>query len=425
MKAYFRTIPKHKDHWRKTRDYTYIIHNLNHNIKTTPEISHHYLSDQVEFITAMLKLENLMYPDRTQQIFSDLPTLEQITTTHTFAIYRVIHSNNIPQAFTEIQGLPLTLDEVSKAYYNNRTIIYESKTTPTWENIFKLLAFKEVILNQETNEKDNRFLNFYTALVDKNIQNVNQAFANIVEDPTIKTKLLQHLTKFFKSNTEKQMLEIKEQIIEINQDLENLLKLYTDQNARHSELLARYDYLAKVPEKDISQNVIKYLSKNPYIEQILIQDSHLKLYYVAPIIYYDEDALDHLLATSRSASKKKFLNILKERKYQLYTRCVLHFYPNTFRIATSFIGTDDDFIGHPHIDKYSCLGNHPSEIRKWFETGDYIGAIDQISVAVLNLNLYDGIVLDSLIETLKTHDFVPTFRDTTTGEFVSFNDIQL
>ena len=140
MKAYFRTIPKHKDRWRKTRDYTYIIHNLNHNLKTTPETSYHYSSDQIEFITTMLKLENLMYPERTQQIFSDLPTLADLKTTHTFAIYRVDNAKNIPPTFTEIQGLPLTLEDVSKAYYNNRTIIYESKTTPTWENIFKLLA---------------------------------------------------------------------------------------------------------------------------------------------------------------------------------------------------------------------------------------------------------------------------------------------
>lgn len=271
---------------------------------------------------------------------------------------------------------------------------------------------------------DSRLSIFYRALVNDDLSTANATLNKILEDPRIKTIKYEKFKKHFKPDTSKKLKQIENDILYIEQEQERLLREYTENLNNIDSLKDNYEVLLNKNVNDTSEEVIKYLTKNPYIDTIHYINSHqLAIFYQSPILYYDEQLAKKFM-NKYKGTQQLLMQILYEKKYTIYTRCRIDFETNHFKITTQEIGNSGYLYRHPHIDQYHCLGNHPKEIRKWVQNQDYIGALDQITAATLNLNLTDSIVVGGFAMNVRDHPNIPSFKDNSTGKFITFNDIK-
>ena len=165
--------------------------------------------------------------------------------------------------------------------------------------------------------------------------------------------------------------------------------------------------------------IYKYLDKHPYIKSFEISGSGLNFTYIAPLLYFSEaPAEKYLQVDYMSDFKKNIIRLIIERKFELYTICKIHFDISTFTVDAKSVETSD-YFKHPHIDRFGCFGNHTTAIAEAAETGNFLGAIEQISQAVLNLNFYDGCVIDAMAEDLRIQSELKTWLDKETGELLT------
>ena len=181
---------------------------------------------------------------------------------------------------------------------------------------------------------------------------------------------------------------------------------------------------AGLEEKDAEANqkeIIEFIIKNPYIADIECISSHrLSIYYKAPIKYFEKNIMNILL---NKYPDNDFLKILQQDKYELWTECTIILDTYTFQIKPDSSLATIDYIGHPHLHEYSCVGNHPDEIAEWIKNNDYIGALEQISYMVMELNLADTVVFKNLCTLLKRDASKRTFMNKQTKEFKSYSEI--
>jgi len=145
--------------------------------------------------------------------------------------------------------------------------------------------------------------------------------------------------------------------------------------------------------------------KNPYIKEIeAVGDRTIDLWYEAPIIYFDDFIAEKILLSYISPEKRKIIKAIIDQEYELMTRCRIRFNTQYFSIEAIQIG-NDGLLGHPHLDRYQCRGTHDRYIYEAAKTANYIGAIEQITAAVLNLNFADSIVIDTMLGTLTDNHY--------------------
>ena len=108
------------------------------------------------------------------------------------------------------------------------------------------------------------------------------------------------------------------------------------------------------------------------------------------------------------------------------TKCCIKCNTDDFSIYPVTRSDTENIMGHPHIDQYGCLGNHREAIWESAEAQDYIGAIEQISQATLNINFYDacivGYVMRYFSEDRNRHE-KKTWLDTTTNELITLEEV--
>lgn len=253
-------------------------------------------------------------------------------------------------------------------------------------------------------------------------------YKKLIDVPELKTlKYNEVIKNTFKTNRDSELISIKDRIQNINYKLNELQNDYSNYQSIKKQLLQNYDDI--LSHKEIpTEELVNYLLKTKYIKKIGATSNNQSFFidYEAPMIYYDEDVIEHIRHSYPSESQFIF-DAFMDRRYQLYTRCRVIFYPSNFNVSSISIGhrnKDGRFIGNPHIDRYGCFGNHDEAISDWAETNDYIGAITQITAAVLNLNFTDGCVVSELINTLMEYEYdTPTWYDTETELLLTTSEL--
>ena len=173
-----------------------------------------------------------------------------------------------------------------------------------------------------------------------------------------------------------------------------------------------------------NEDVINFVLKNPYIQDAYKEsENSVNLMYEAPLLYFDEYAAEKVMP-HYDVQEKKIIKAIVDAEYELVTRCKIRFYTDSFNIAVERIGSGSDIIGHPHIDRHGCTGNHEIAIHEAAKSCNYIGALEQISQAVLNINFLDSIVTRRLIELLLgSGRRRKTWRNKETGVFISTEEL--
>lgn len=306
--------------------------------------------------------------------------------------------------------------------YKNGLYVYTNKQ-PTLETVIKLKLIQWNIFSNQIAHPIPEVIDLLTALVNKDLPAVNKAIETICKLPILSTIKYNELKEMFKPDYKAQknkLIDQKNQKEQMYIDYENKLsELITQINTLNENIL---DMELKEDKVEDNTPLIKYLSNHPYIKDIQKKNSRqVSLYFEAPILYFDDYIIEKLLP-NKSGDEKTILKAFLDNKYELMTRCLINFRPSDFAVNLDYVG-DGNFIGHPHIDRYSCFGNHSTAIREAAATANYFGAIEQISQAVLNINFTDSCVINEMLRTLRRDLYRKTWRSKETKVLLSTYEI--
>ena len=331
--------------------------------------------------------------------------------------------SNLPENgignLTRMSGLEHNLKNYRTYPDSHRIRIYGNIHTlvlivNVWTQPDQTTALLQIFLSMvETGEGlDSDIRDMVAAIHEKsNIGKANRIYHTMVDTPELtKERTTNAINDVFKDMKNGRINNIKGNIENINYRLNELQNDYSNYLSNKRNLLEELDRIKSNPDIE-TDDIINYILKTKYIKKVSRATSGrgLALYYEAPMLYYDDDVIQHI-RHSYTEEVQFIFDAFLERRYQLYTRCEVIFYPEDFRVNNMSMGHRNEnnyYIGHPHIDRFGCFGNHGEAISDWAETGDYIGAITQITAAVLNLNFTDGTVIGDLIDTLMDRD-IPT-----------------
>lgn len=340
------------------------------------------------------------------------------------------------QAPTDNEYTKLTIGEhidstIQNVYYKKGQLYFKVSTYgfESWETIFKLYAIKEQVLIKEfPDQHDDLFLNFYKALATKDYKTAKVTFNEIINSKKVRSARYSQLKECFKPHTETRKNALRDRLENEMDSRERLLKRFAEKETMIKQLSEEYEALCKVVEKDVSQEVLDSILKNPYILNIQKLNEHvIRITFDAPLLYYDCDAIEHYKKESNHGTTKELLyNILLDKRFQIYTTCQIDFNTTTFSTTALESFDINQKYKHPHISRYRCLGNHTDEITAWIKQQDYVGAITQITAAALNLNVHDYIVIDSFVNNMQDPSTkrLKTFYDTKEEKFVNFETVE-
>ena len=348
--------------------------------------------------------------------------------------------SNLPEDgignLTRMAGLEHTLKSYKTDPDSHRIRVYGNIHTivlivNVWTQPDQTTALLQIFLNMiETGEELDNDVSSIAAAIHKNtnIGEANRIYHAMTNTPELtKTRTVNTINDVFKELKDGRINNIKGNIENINYRLNELQNDYSNYMSNKRNLLQELDRIKASPDIE-TDDIINYILKTKYIKKVTKATSGrgLALYYEAPMLYYDDDVIQHI-RHSYDDEVQFIFDAFLERRYQLYTRCEVIFYPEDFRVNNMSIGHRNEnnyYIGHPHIDRFGCFGNHGEAIQDWAETGDYIGAITQVTAAVLNLNFTDGTVIGDLIDTLMDRD-IPTWYDTETGAVLTTEELRI
>lgn len=275
--------------------------------------------------------------------------------------------------------------------------------------------------------KDNTVLSeFITALIEDNIVNARKVLSDYYNSEDVVNREFEAFKSCLKNRSQTQINKMERDISDYRdriQRYENEIADLATKMRDLNEKLAFFKYMQE--DNEDHKLFFKHLRKIPYLKSFQARNGYIHLEYEAPLIYFSDYPAEKLLAqTNRSRYSKDIIKIIIGRKYELITKCALEFDTGNFGISSDTIYNSSPVMRHPHISRYNCFGNHRQAIYASAETGDYIGAIEQITQAVLNLNLYDICVIDTMCCTLENkRDTLRTWRNIETGEMFTTNEV--
>ena len=290
----------------------------------------------------------------------------------------------------------------------------------TFYKLYTLMATKY-------NKENEILINFLSALVEDNIMQARKILIDFFNSDEILNREFEVFKKCLRKRSQTQIDKLERDIANNRErihDYENEISSLAASMREMCEKLSYFKYMQDDGEDD--KLFFKHLRKIPYIKSFTgLETGYIHLEYVAPLLYFSDLPAEKLIAQpNRPRYWKDIIRAIVGRKYQLITKCALEFNTSNFGITSDVINNVDPIMKHPHISRYNCFGNHRQAIYECAQTGDYIGAIEQITQAVLNLNFYDVCVVDTLCRTLEDkRDTLKTWRDPNTGEMYTTNEM--
>lgn len=325
----------------------------------------------------------------------------------------------------------------------NQFIVYSTKITEELYLKAILLKLNQIEKDFDTEEKRKTYITI-TEIIKAMCLKDSEAFNNNLEIlfeeilPQIQLKIYKGIFEFGKNKKKSNLITRRKNL---ENDIENELYRIASLRKQIEEVNMLYETLKKSTTLNTTE-VAEYLQNNKYITPVLNEfnepetPDYLRLKITAPMLYYDEDYLETILESQDITIDTDPLRyvfydyILYQQNYKIWTQSVILFDINNYYIQTTTEANKELYYPHPHLTEYGCTGNHEEQIQSWRDTLDYIGCFEQIISMVMNLNLTDSIVM----ETMEDHLFesnrdsyyygdIPCFENTETGEFVSFRDI--
>lgn len=249
-------------------------------------------------------------------------------------------------------------------------------------------------------------------------------------------KLLENTKREQESNLRRQIRRCKDSIV----NFENEIR---EQYANARDLEGQLLRLEQDPElKTKLIEAFEFANKSKLITMFKLKPAEKKIEMLieAPIRYYDQNyakAIHRNLSEDRESHRPKDGKVFKQlfedlfinEKYTLMTstKVTIAFYANGSSLPLSYgfnrQYTPDRYVGQPHLDRYSCLGNNQIDARKMCAEFDLLGLIALFTNCAQNFNLTDSAVFSEFKDgIISTFDHLDTLVNNETGEEISFRD---
>lgn len=305
--------------------------------------------------------------------------------------------------------------------YNKKLFVWTNKALEP-ETVYKLFLL-EASINEA---QESLAYKFITALTEDNAAKAKRYLTDFMASDAVQQIAFENFkqcmqnTHNVKINTI--MNEIRNRRNLIN-DYEGQIAVYASEIRKKNEEL---DFLRSTDDEEDQKLLWKHLNRVPYITKFEgNREGYIYLNYEAPLLYFADYPAEKLISASYTSTEyKNILRAIISRKYELWTKCKLEFNTSTFAVenATRNAEGSPNLIPHPHIARYACFGNHRQAIAESAEAGDYIGAVEQMTQAVLNLNFYDTCVIDTMVSVLLDGGKKP-WKCVETGEWLSTREV--
>lgn len=325
-------------------------------------------------------------------------------------------------AQTHLKQTPTHFLKIFTREPSKKLFVYTNKelTLPT--------LYKLWLLDAATNPRGNKTgTDFANCCVNGNAEGARKIIENFLNSDYVQELEFKRFQNCLKTNVDNQIRHLKSRIENQRReiaDYENHIAQVATEIRDNNERIEFLKYRSDSNEQD--KILYKHLKKHPYIKRFNGDpNGYISLYFEAPLIYFNEEPLEKLIQQEyRPPEETKILKIIYGQKYELMSRCEIKFNTHTFTVDVNELSRSNTMINHPHIDRYHCFGNHRTAIERSAESGDYLGAIEQISQAVLNLNFYDGTVINNMLQTLiNNYRNLKTWRNKETGVMLTTEEV--
>lgn len=169
---------------------------------------------------------------------------------------------------------------------------------------------------------------------------------------------------------------------------------------------------AKIAEGDGTSEIVGYFIHNKNLSLVSVDRSRLTFNCKGYLTYFDEEGAKRYINNKNSMlyrasdrfsnediamfSKALFLDQKIRMKF-----CASYTFDLTGSVRANshaIYGTEfGDCTPNPHIDRYSCLGNHERAITGRLREHDYVGAIEQCISSCVSLNFADSTVIGEFV----------------------------
>lgn len=337
----------------------------------------------------------------------------------------LVYNKNI---WTEMRAASLHLQETNRHKVrvlkcDNTLLVLTNRFT--WTMFFKLKALECELFKDRCLTYNTDVTNVYKALATGDVDGFNKYINKIINYRTWAKYRIKQLKSCF-ANTKERRLKEKADIIEgITTEVNDYENYFKNALKRLEDAKDEYQMILTSEDKTDIEEVLEYLERHRFIKTIKKHnDNSIYLYIEAPLLYFDKEYIEDYRGFRHSGMTYVMKEVFLKDKYRMWTSSAISLDTSNFRTTTHGLDIYEiPYIPHPHLARYGCQGNHPSEIRKWLTNMDYIGCIEQIMAMVFNLNWTDGIVMSTMFDTINNHRDRKIFEVVETGEFVSFNDI--
>ena len=251
---------------------------------------------------------------------------------------------------------------------------------------------------------------------------------------------------------------------EINEYYRNISRLFLELDNANNNLKAALFGEGTSLRKQLIESLRNiYEAPNSFLKSYSLDDTQLRLYFIAPILYWEEDEIKQWVHSN--FVNRKYVKLITSKRFQLW--CNSYVYIDNHGISggeydaygiddivdTNLINANTDaeefvndileelsnsariglaaseYVGHTirhgHVGRYSCFGNNESTIIKAFREGNYDLALNVIIHCITQINLTDAIVVEWFCNNFDHNSRgskIPCFLDTTTNTWYTADE---
>ena len=300
----------------------------------------------------------------------------------------------------------------------NKTLFIWTNKILSPETIYKLYSLEAAVFPKKTPVAKA----FIDACLERSAEKARKVLEDFFTSDRIADLEFKKFQKCLSNTKDSKITNLEDQIAHNRTQIDTYESTIARLATEMREYTEQIYFLKSLKGDEEDKMFYKHLKKIPYITDFTGNEmGYIELNYQAPLIYFNELPAEKIIEQGyRPEQEKQIIKIILGRKYELWTKCKLIFYTGNFSVDNKRASTAVKLLPHPHIDRYGCFGNHRSAIRQSAEAGDYIGAIEQITQAVLNINFYDGCVINTMLQTIiDKWTTLPTWKCVETGEMLT------
>lgn len=215
-----------------------------------------------------------------------------------------------------------------------------------------------------------------------------------------------------------------ERLADYKRKVESLINQLADQNAQIKAMLFEHN---DVDTKQVVESIKRYIGKNKTIKTVGVDDdSNLRLYCQSIVEYWEDDEIQQWL--NRDDFRSSIIKLVTSGTLKLITYCRV-----TFNLSNNTVKGDDSVASatrhecfltdypHPHVGRYGCFGNNQEVIQGALSKRDFDTALSTVNIAICQINLTDGCVVDTMCEHLCNNTGVRAFCEVgEDGEYIYY-----